>query len=241
MKSVWSCKRSILIIYLLVLFLSTHEVSYALTEEAGFVSPAQVDLVELLAPPPAESSTTTLAEIAELVRIQKTRTPAEEAQAMADKNLTVFQLASGVLGPGFKVENLPLTAKFFERLTDGAIPIIGPVKDHWKRQRPFLTSHEVKSCFDKMTGYSYPSGHSTFAYLCAIVLADIVPEKRTEIFDRAAMYARARMICGVHYPSDVDAGRIAGTVIAAFALRNAEFEREFKPVKEEIRKVLQLD
>ncbi len=240
MRNISRWKRSVLVSCLLIVFLSTQAVPYALSDEAGFVSPAQVDLLELLAPPPSDSSPRTLAEIEELVRIQKTSTPAEKALATADGNLSVFQFASGILGPGFSAEKLPLTAKFFQHLTDGAGPIIGSVKDYWKRPRPFLTSHEVKSCFDETKGYSYPSGHSTFAYLCAIVLADIVPEKRAEIFARAAQYARARMICGVHYPSDVDAGRIAGTVIAAFALRNAAFKSEFEPVRKEIRNVLDL-
>jgi hypothetical protein len=37
----------------------------------------------------------------------------------------------------------------------------------------------------------------------------MVPEKASAIFDRAALYANNRAVAGVHYPTDVEAGRIS--------------------------------
>ncbi len=50
-----------------------------------------------------------------------------------------------------------------------------------------------------MTYGSYPSGHATSAYATAILLAAMVPEKATAIFERADRYAENRVIAGVHY------------------------------------------
>jgi hypothetical protein len=44
-------------------------------------------------------------------------------------------------------------------------------------------------------------------YLLAFIMAQIVPEKKQEILDRAADYAHNRVVCGVHYPTDTEASR----------------------------------
>ena len=68
----------------------------------------------------------------------------------------------------------------------------------------------------------------------------MVPEKRTEIMARAWEYGNNRVIGGLHYRSDVEAGRIAGTVIAEFIMRREDFRKEFEAVKTEVRKELGL-
>ena len=227
-----SPKKSILLLAIILGFFSTQ----AFSGGGNFVSREQVDLKVLLAPPPADKSSQTVAEIAELVQIQKERTPQEKASAVADADLSVFQLASDIFGPKFKAENLPLTSKLFEHLSEDGISVLRSAKNNWNRTRPFAVSSEVKSCFDDISSGSYPSGHSTLAYLQTVVLANMVPEKSVQLFERAAHYARNRMVCGVHYRSDIEGGRIAGTVIAASAMQNPEFKKEFALAKKEIRK-----
>jgi acid phosphatase (class A) len=212
----------------------------AIPGEANFVSREQVDLVKLLAPPSPDHSPRTQAEILELIQIQKMRTPQEKTLAASDDRLSVFQLASAVLGPRFTWENLPLTEKFFKRLARDGISIFAVPKEKWNRTRPFLVSADIKACSEHASSGAYPSGHSTFGYLAAIVLADMVPEKKTELFERADQYARNRMVCGVHYRSDIEAGRIVGTVIAAFAMQNPQYRKEFEEVRKEVRKTLGL-
>ena len=58
-------------------------------------------------------------------------------------------------------------------------------------------------------GDSYPSGHAMDSYLTAILLAQMVPEKRSALFERAASNAQSRVIAGVHYPSDLEGGKLA--------------------------------
>jgi acid phosphatase (class A) len=85
---------------------------------------------------------------------------------------------------------------------------------------------------------SYPSGHATFGTACGILLAEMFPEKRGELFARALQYGDSRIIVGAHYPSDVEAARLAGTVGAALLMQNATFQRQFFEAQAELRTAL---
>jgi acid phosphatase (class A) len=88
--------------------------------------------------------------------------------------------------------------------------------------------------------YSYPSGHSTFGVMTAILLANMVPEKRGELFARGWDYGQSRIIGGVHFPTDVESGRIEATAMVALMMQNADFRTDFASAKMELRKGLGL-
>jgi acid phosphatase (class A) len=88
--------------------------------------------------------------------------------------------------------------------------------------------------------YSYPSGHSTFGAMTAILLANMVPEKRRELFARGWDYGQSRIVGGVHFPSDVESGRIEATAMVALVMQNADFRTDFSAAKAELRKALGL-
>jgi acid phosphatase (class A) len=87
---------------------------------------------------------------------------------------------------------------------------------------------------------SYPSGHTTFGTLCAIMLADMVPEKRAELFARSRDFGHSRLVVGAHYPSDVEAGRITGTVAATLLMQNAKFQHDFALARATLRQAMGL-
>jgi acid phosphatase (class A) len=91
-------------------------------------------------------------------------------------------------------------------------------KHYFSRARPFIASSDVQPTVPVKPGDaydSYPSGHATFGYMSAILLAQMVPEKRDALFARGREFGANRVVDGVHYPSDVEAGRIDGTLVAA--------------------------
>jgi membrane-associated phospholipid phosphatase len=69
-------------------------------------------------------------------------------------------------------------------------------------------------------GGSFPSGHGTTAYEAGFTLATLLPQLGPEILARTAEVANSRMVLGVHYPTDVMGGRMAGQ--AALAARWAD-------------------
>jgi acid phosphatase (class A) len=87
---------------------------------------------------------------------------------------------------------------------------------------------------------SYPSGHAAFAAVCAILLSDMVPGKRAQLFARAADFDHSRLIVGAHFPTDLDAGRVAGTIAAALMMQNAAFQRDYAAARLQLRAALGL-
>jgi acid phosphatase (class A) len=201
----------------------------------------EVNLLLLLPPPPTNDSAQMKAELGELLTIQVTRTKEMEARAFADATENVWRFADVVDDPRFTPENLPKTKAFFDRIIETEAAVVDPAKDVWKRPRPHLYSDLVKPVVPLSKSGSYPSGHSTVGTLMGIELANMLPEKRAAIMARAWEYAHNREVGGIHYPSDIEMGRISGTVIAEAISTHADFKQEFEAAKAELRAALGLN
>ena len=208
-------------------------------EAKPFTDSKEVDLLVILPPPPANDSAQTKAELAEILTYQVTRTHEMVARAQADVTENVWRFAN-VMGPNFTQEKLPKFSAFFDRVVETEGAVVDPAKDVWKRPRPHLYSNLVKPVVPLSKSGSYPSGHATVGTLMAIVLSNMVPEKRGELMARGWEYANNRVIGGIHYRSDIEAGRIAGSLIAEAIWSQADFAAEFAAAKAELRAALGL-
>jgi acid phosphatase (class A) len=209
-------------------------------DEARYLRAEQVDLTRLLAPPPAPGSAEDRRDLEAVLAAQRARTPDSAKAAQADAEVSVFRFAD-VIGPAFTAERLPRTAALFRQASREASAVIQIAKRHWGRPRPFDVSDDVKPVAELARNGAYPSGHAAFGQLAAILLAEMVPEKRAELFARGRAYGENRVVAGLHYPTDVEAGRLAATAIAAALLRDAEFSRDFAASRAEVRAALGLD
>ena len=209
--------------------------SAAQAEDAKpFVTNKDIDLTMILPPPPANDSAQTKAELGEVLTLQVTRTPEMVASAVADSEENVWRFAN-VMGPNFNKEKLPKFSAFFDRVVETEGAVVDPAKDVWKRPRPHQLSDLVKPAVKLSSSGSWPSGHATVGTMMGIILADMVPEKRAEIMARAAEYAHNREVGGIHYASDVEMGRISGSVIAAVLLNRDDFKAEYEVARAELR------
>lgn len=209
--------------------------SAAQAEDAQpFITNKDVDLTMILPPPPANDSAQTKAELGEVLTLQVTRTPEMVASAVADAEENVWRFAD-VMGPKFNKETLPKFSAFFDRVvaTEGAV--VDPAKDVWKRPRPHQLSDLVKPAVKLSNSGSWPSGHATVGTMMGIILSDMVPERRAEIMARASKYAHNRVVGGIHFASDVEMGRISGSVIAAVLLNRDDFKAEYEVARAELR------
>ncbi|RWO87225.1 phosphatase PAP2 family protein [Mesorhizobium sp.] len=209
--------------------------SAAQAEDAQpFITNKDVDLTMILPPPPANDSAQTKAELGEVLTLQVTRTPEMVASAVADAEENVWRFAD-VMGPKFNKETLPKFSAFFDRVvaTEGAV--VDPAKDVWKRPRPHQLSDLVKPAVKLSSSGSWPSGHATVGTMMGIILSDMVSEKRAEIMARASKYAHNRVVGGIHFASDVEMGRISGSVIAAVLLNRDDFKAEYEVARAELR------
>lgn len=71
-----------------------------------------------------------------------------------------------------------------------------------------------------MNSPSFPSGHTTYGYSGAVLLAVLVPERYPQMIARAAEYGNDRIIVGAHYAMDVLAGRTLALYDMAHLLAN---------------------
>ena len=67
---------------------------------------------------------------------------------------------------------------------------------------------------------SFPSGHTTYGYAGAILLAVLVPERYQQMIARGAEYGNNRIFMGAHYAMDVLGGRTLATYDLAHLLAN---------------------
>ena len=168
-----------------------------------------------------------------------TRTPELVSQAQADAVEEVWRFTD-VIGPKFMAENLPKTAALFERLVATDNAVVDPAKNRFNRLRPHLVSDLIKPVVRLSTSGSWPSSHAALGTLMGIVLGDMIPEKRAAIMERAWTYAENRLVAGMHFPSDVEMGRISGSIIAAFAMQQPQFETDYQAARTELRAALGL-
>ncbi len=213
--------------------------SEAMAADPYYVGPAEIDLVHILAPPPTPDSPAGKADLQAVLAVVNSRTDAEIKQARDDDQRSVFRFAD-VMGGNFRAETLPLTAQLFQHVYEDGNGATLAAKSFFQRKRPFVVDPAIKIIVVQAPDFSYPSNHSTFGNEFGILLAAMVPEKTVEIFARAADYAHNRVIAGVHFPSDVEAGRIAASVIDNTLLHNPRFESDFAKAKSEVRAALGL-
>ncbi len=205
-----------------------------------FVRPGQLDLGKLLAPAPDPKSDVHKRDLATVLETQTSRSPAQVERAVADNALSVYRFAD-VVGPDFSADRYPQTDAFFKRMFNDSRILVLSSKDVWDRPRPYVVSKDVQTVGElpKAPG-SYPSGHAIFGYLSAIILANMLPERAAALYERGYEYGTNRVITGVHFPSDLEAGRIAATAIAAALLQSDQFKAELEGAKAELRKGLGL-
>lgn len=207
----------------------------------SFVSPEQSRALQILAAPPVPGSATTQKELAELHRIEAARTAQEAEQAMDDERDESIFIYRKVLGAGFTPQALPVTAAFSARVKNDEAVNGSPAKTGFARMRPYnldKTLHPV--CKTKTKDDSYPSGHTMAGYLMALTLIEMVPEKRDAILARADDYAHNRLVCGVHYPSDLEASKVLAYSVHALMTANPQYQQELAAARLELRRSLGL-
>ncbi len=204
-----------------------------------FTDAKEVNLVNLLPPPPANDSAKTKQEVGEILAIQVTRTKAMEERAIADAEENIWRFADVVNNPKFTKENLPKFSAFFDRVVETEAAVVDPAKDVWKRTRPHLLYPDlVKPVVPLSKSGSYPSGHTTVGTMMGVVLANMLPEKKDAIMGRAWEFGWNRVIGGIHYPTDIEAGRISGIAISQTIMQHDDYKAEFEAAKAELRTAL---
>lgn len=92
------------------------------------------------------------------------------------------------------------------------------LKNLISRARPFYIDDDIKLIISPPGGYSFPSGHSASSFAGARVLYKAKKKIGIIAYIVASLIAISRVYLYVHYPSDVLAGALIGTLISSIIL-----------------------
>jgi acid phosphatase (class A) len=208
---------------------------------AGYLSQKDLpDSLALLPPPPAAGSTALSLDEEFNLRAVALHGTARWRLATEDANL-MFPQAANIFSCAL---NAPITEKdtphlytlMRRTLADAGLATY-TAKKHYSRKRPFAVDNKPSCTPDAeahlMSDGSYPSGHSAIGFSWALILSEIAPDRTDALLVRGQVFGQSRVICNVHWESDVIEGRIVGAATVAKLHANPEFLADLQAAKSE--------
>ena len=208
----------------------------------GYLPPKELpDSLALLPAPPAAGSAAQADDDAAFRELSKLQGTPRGAIAVQDANLSfphaaeVFSCALGV--PISEKETPNLNMLLQRTLTDAGLATY-KAKDKYQRTRPFVVFN-VASCTPAEDGFlrtdgSYPSGHTSIGWIWALTLTEIAPDRADAILQRGRAFGQSRGICGAHWKSDIESGRIIGAATFARLQTNPVYSAQVEAARAEV-------
>jgi acid phosphatase (class A) len=205
---------------------------------AGYLQPAQYpDSLALLPPPPAAGSA---ALAADEQAYRATRVAPDSPRwrlATSDAELR-FPAAtrhfSCTLDMDISEQATPHLNMLLRRIRMDASRAVDRAKEHYVRPRPFMVTKDKPCSSDESKPNSYPSGHASIGWAWALALAEIDPDRANAILQRGLDIGASRLYCGVHYASDVEAGRTIGAATVSRLHSSPVFNAQMALARREI-------
>jgi acid phosphatase (class A) len=211
---------------------------------AGYLPADQpFDGAAFLPPYPAKGSPAEAADIAAWREALKGEGTPRWKQATADDpvglqdGLTQFQCA---LGATLNQQNAPTLMSILGKAQFDAHWAIEKSKAHFKRARPFADDPKAPLCLAippearAKASTAYPGGHSTLGMTWGLILAELAPDRSTRIMDRVRDYSHSRLVCGLHFPSDLEAGHMLGAGLVARLHAEPAFRADMDKARAEV-------
>ena len=186
---------------------------------AGYLTRATApDSLALVPPPPATGSAALAQDHAVMRAALALRGSPRFEQARHDADLD-FPFAAGTfacaLGTVIDAQHTPATYRLLRRTLADASMSTRAAKERYQRVRPFVENGEPTCTPDEEAGLrgngSYPSGHTAIGWTWALVLTQAVPERTDALLARGRSFGESRLVCNVHWQSDVLQGRFMGS------------------------------
>lgn len=200
-----------------------------------------VNSLTLLPGPPALGSPEHAADDTAYSAARKAANGVRWQQAARDAELRFPQASSAfscALGVPITPEGTPHLNMLMRRTLADAGLATYRAKDHYKRQRPFMAASDsictpAEEASLRKDG-SYPSGHASLGWAWGLVLTEVSPERANALAQRAYAFGQSRVACGVHWQSDVDAGRLVASAVVAQLHSNADFVAQLGAARKEV-------
>jgi undecaprenyl-diphosphatase len=126
--------------------------------------------------------------------------------------VVIFGLLLWQLGWESSIVQAVLLAFLIER------PVYFVLKNGLKRDRPQVALENYRSSIIPSDQFSFPSGHTSAAFMMATLMGSSVPVLLIPLYCWAAIVGFSRIVLGVHFPTDTLIGALLGISTALFSL-----------------------
>ncbi len=143
---------------------------------------------------------------------------------------------SCAMGVKLDAARLPKLTALVDTTSNAADASTGPAKKANQRQRPFLIDQGA-TCQSTTTlahSFDYPSGHATRGWAVGLVLAELAPDRATDVLLRARSIGDSRVVCGVHNLSAIEAGAMNGAAVVAVLHASSSFQSSLAEARREL-------
>ena len=161
-----------------------------------------------------------------LMRLDEARCAQAQRDAVYSMQ-TIIDEFGDIFGLEITKEETPEIYSILQDVCASCDSIYSDAKAYFDRKRPYAYYNEGTIVPEKEEKHrnegSYPSGHTVLGWTSALLLADInqSPQAMEGLLARGYEFGQSRVIAGYHWQSDVDAGRMAGSVLYQL-IRNHE-------------------
>jgi acid phosphatase (class A) len=208
----------------------------------GYLTTEQLpDFLKLLFPVAAPGSPQDQADVALFQKWQQPDGSPRWQLAVADAQVTYGRF-NEAFGSEISEAKTPLLYNLLNRVQADISGVLGKAKIYYHRPRPYQRFAMEHVCGyakppapqeNPTNGDSYPSGHTSYGWGTALTLAEVYPEQAQTILARGREYAESRMVCAVHFPTDLLGGQIVSTAVFSRLTDAPEYKRDLSCAREE--------